>query len=155
MQRRLAAVLMTDVVGYSRLMEADEVGTLAALRTHRETLLAPLANARGGRIVKLIGDGALVEFGSAMDAVTTALDLQRRTAEAGAGVAEDRRIVLRIGINLGDVIDESGDIYGDGVNIAARLETLAPPGGVCISGRSTRRSAASSTAPSLTWASRR
>jgi TolB-like protein/class 3 adenylate cyclase len=133
MGRPLAAVLMADVVGYSRLMETDEVGTLAALKQRRVAVLEPTVRAPGGRIVKIMGDGVLVEFASALNAVAGALELQRRMAEANEALPEDRRIVLRIGINLGDVIGEGGDIYGDGVNIAARLEALAEPGGVCIS----------------------
>ena len=132
MNRRLAAVLMADVVGYSRLMEADEAGTLAALKQRRIAIFEPIVRDHGGRIVKLMGDGALVEFASAVNAVAGALELQRRMAEADAPLPADRRIALRIGINLGDVIGDGGDIYGDGVNIAARLETLAEPGGICI-----------------------
>lgn len=128
--RRLAAVLASDVVGYSRLMAADEAGTLAALKRHRETMFDPTVAAHNGRIVKLMGDGALVEFGSVVDAVNCALAVQR--AIAGAG--EDKpKITIRIGINLGDIIIEGDDIYGDGVNVAARLEPLAEPGGVCVS----------------------
>ncbi len=135
MERRLAAVLMADVVGYSRLMEADEAGTLVALRERRTGILDPTVRARGGRIVKIIGDGVLIEFGSAVNAVAAALELQRNMAEANAPLPDDRRIVLRIGINLGDVIGEGSDIYGEGVNIAARLERLSEPGGVCISAK--------------------
>jgi adenylate cyclase len=129
--RKLAAVLAADVVGYSRLMGADEVGTLAALKRHREIVLDPAIAAYNGRIVKLIGDGTLAEFGSVVDAVNCALAVQR----AGVPAPEVPRpaIVLRIGINLGDVIIESDDIYGDGVNVAARLEALAEPGGICVS----------------------
>ena len=105
-QRRLAAVLFADVVGYSRLMEADEAGTLAALKERRKDILEPVVKTHGGRIVKLMGDGVLVEFGSAVNAVTGAIDLQSKMAEANADVPEARRIVLRIGINLGDVIRE-------------------------------------------------
>ncbi len=126
-QRRLAAILAADVVGYSRLMAEDETGTLATLRTHRETLFDPETAKRGGRIVKLMGDGTLVEFPSVVDAVECALAIQQALA------AEDGPIRLRIGINLGDIIIDGDDIYGDGVNIAARLETLADPGGICIS----------------------
>ena len=129
--RKLAAVLAADVVGYSRLMGVDEVGTLAALKRHREVVFHPAIAAHNGRIVKLIGDGTLAEFGSVVDAVNCALAVQR----AGAPAPEALRpaIVLRIGINLGDVIIESDDIYGDGVNVAARLEALAEPGGICVS----------------------
>ena len=126
--RKLAAVLAADVVGYSRLMGADEVGTLAALKRHREIVFDPAIAAYNGRVVKLMGDGTLAEFGSVVDAVNCALAVQR----AGAP-APNPAIVLRIGINLGDVIIESDDIYGDGVNVAARLEALAKPGGICVS----------------------
>ncbi len=135
MERRLAAVLMADVVGYSRLMEGDEAGTLVAWKEQRTSILEPVALGHGGRIVKIIGDGVLIEFGSAVNAVTAALELQRRIAEANGPLPESRRIVLRIGINLGDVISEGADIYGEGVNIAARLEALAEPGGTCISAK--------------------
>jgi adenylate cyclase len=129
--RKLAAILAADVVGYSRLMAADEAGTLAALKRHRETVFDPAVAARNGRVVKLIGDGTIVEFVSVVDAVNCALSVQR----SGAPAPDHRAtaIVLRIGINLGDVIMEGEDIYGDGVNIAARLEPLAEPGGICIS----------------------
>jgi adenylate cyclase len=130
-KRRLAAVLMTDVVGYSRLMEADEAGTLAALKVRRRAILEPTVRAHGGRVVKLMGDGALIEFASAVDAVAAALAMQAAMAQADA--ADGRGIRVRIGINLGDVIGEGTDIYGEGVNIAARLETLSEPGGICIS----------------------
>jgi adenylate cyclase len=133
-QRRLAAILAADVVGYSRLMEHDEAGTLAALKSRRRDVLAPLITQHHGRIVKLMGDGVLVEFGSAVDAVQCAVELQKGFTAANQGVPEPRHIILRIGINLGDVIVEGSDLYGDGVNIAARLEGLAEPGGICISG---------------------
>ncbi len=125
--RRLAAILAADVVGYSRLMGEDEAGTLAALRAHRAEVFDPVIAKRGGRLVKLMGDGALVEFPSVVEAVEAALAIQRQIA------AGDGRILLRIGINLGDVIIDGDDIYGDGVNVAARLEALAEPGGICIS----------------------
>jgi adenylate cyclase len=131
--RKLAAVLAADVVGYSRLMAADEVGTLAALKLHREVVLDPAIVAHNGRIVKLIGDGTLAEFGSVVDAVNCALAVQRSGASMPDEKAPMPAIVLRIGINLGDVIIESDDIYGDGVNVAARLEALAEPGGICVS----------------------
>ncbi len=127
MKRRLAAILAADVVGYSRLMAEDEVGTLAALNQHRRDLFDPETTKRGGRTVKLMGDGTLVEFSSVIDAVEAALAIQQALA------AGDAPIKLRIGINLGDVIIEGDDIYGDGVNIAARLEALAEPGGICVS----------------------
>ena len=128
MARRLAAILAADVVGYSKLMAEDEAGTLAALKAHRRELFDPETAKRGGRIVKLMGDGVLVEFPSVVDAVECALAIQ--TALAG----DDGKIRLRIGINLGDVIIDGEDIYGDGVNVAARLEALAEPGGIAVSG---------------------
>jgi adenylate cyclase len=134
-QRRLAAILAADVVGYSRLMEFDEAGTLAALKARRRDVLGPLIAKYRGRLVKVMGDGVLVEFASAVNAVQCALDLQRGTDEANATLPESRRIILRIGINLGEVILEGSDLYGDGVNVAARLEALAEPGGVCISSK--------------------
>ena len=133
MQRKLAAILVADVVGYSRLMGADEARTLAALKRHRETVFDPAVAAHNGRIVKLIGDGTIVEFGSVVDAVNCALSIQRSGAIPPDHSPSQPAIVLRIGINLGDVIMEGDDIYGDGVNIAARLEPLAEPGGICIS----------------------
>jgi TolB-like protein/class 3 adenylate cyclase len=134
-QRRLAAIMVADVVGYSRLMEADETGTLAALKERRTVILQPTVRTHGGRVVKVMGDGVLIEFASAVNAVTAAVELQAKMAEANEPLPENRRIVLRIGINLGDVVGEGSDVYGDGVNIAARLETLAVPGGVCISSK--------------------
>ncbi len=133
MERRLAAILAADVVGYSRLMGEDEAGTLSALKAHRAELIDPTIAEHHGRTVKLMGDGALVEFASVVNAVQCAVDIQRAMAERNAGVPEERRIVLRVGINLGDIIVEGDDIYGDGVNVAARLEGLADPGGICIS----------------------
>jgi adenylate cyclase len=135
LQRRLAAILAADVVGYSRLMGADETGTLTRLKTHRSELIDPAIAARGGRMVKLMGDGALIEFASAVAAVECAVEIQRAMALRNAGVPEAERIGFRIGVNLGDVIVEGDDIYGDGVNVAARLEGLAEPGGVCISAK--------------------
>jgi adenylate cyclase len=131
--RKLAAILAADVVGYSRLMGADEAGTLAALKRHRETIFDPAVAAHNGRIVKLIGDGTIVEFGSVVDAVNCALLVQRSGAALPDANARQPTIVLRIGINLGDVIIENDDLYGDGVDIAARLEPLAEPGGICVS----------------------
>src|SRR5271154_6583772 len=131
--RKLAAILAADVVGYSRLMGANEAGTLAALRRHRETVFDPAVAAHDGRIVKLIGDCTIVEFGSVVDAVNCALSVQRSGTALPEATAGQTTIVLRIGINLGDVIIENDDIYGDGVNIAARLEPLADPGGICVS----------------------
>jgi class 3 adenylate cyclase/pimeloyl-ACP methyl ester carboxylesterase len=132
-QRRLAAILAADVVGYSRLMGTDEVGTLAALKAHRRELIDPEIAAHHGRMVKTTGDGALVEFASVVDAVGCAVAIQRGMVNRNANVGEDNRIVFRIGINVGDIIIDGDDIFGDGVNIAARLETLCEPGGVCIS----------------------
>ena len=132
-ERRLAAILAADVVGYSRLMGEDELGTLSALNMHRAELIHPTIAEHRGRIVKLMGDGALVEFPSVVDAVECAAAVQRGMKERNAGVPEDKQITLRIGVNLGDVIIEGDDIYGDGVNVAARLEGIAEPGGICIS----------------------
>ena len=133
-QRRLAAILAADVVGYSRLTEKDETGTLAALRQRREGIIEPLAAQHQGRIVKLMGDGALVEFASAVDAVQCAIELQKRMAEANSELPDRPAIILRVGVNLGDVVIDGLDIQGDGVNVAARLEAMADPGGICISG---------------------
>ena len=134
MERRLAAILAADVVGYSRLMEADEAGTLAVLKAHRAELIDPKIAAHKGRVVKLMGDGALVEFASVVDAVECAVAILQGMAGRNQDIPTDRRIDFRIGINLGDVIVEGDDIYGDGVNVAARLEGLAEPGGLCLSG---------------------
>jgi adenylate cyclase len=133
LERRLAAILAADVVGYSRLMSGDEEGTHRRLLAYRREVIAPKVREHRGRIVKHTGDGALVEFGSIVDAVRCALDVQRIIGLRNAGVAQERRIELRIGVNLGDVIVAPDDIYGHGVNVAARLEGLAPPGGICIS----------------------
>ena len=133
MKQRLAAVLAADMAGYSRLMEADEAGTLARLRTHRIELIDPAIAKNEGRIIKTTGDGMLVEFQSVTDAVKCAVEVQQRMRRRNADVAQDRRIEFRIGINLGDVIEVGDDIYGDGVNIAARLQSSAPPGGIVIS----------------------
>jgi adenylate cyclase len=132
-ERRLAAVLAADMVGYSRLMEADETGTLARLKTHRIELIDPSIAKNRGRIIKTTGDGLLVEFHSVVDAVLCAAEIQRRMSRRNADVAPARWIQFRIGINLGDVIVDQNDIFGDGVNVAARLESLAEPGGICIS----------------------
>jgi adenylate cyclase len=131
--RKLAAILAADVVGYSRLMASDEAGTLAALKRHRQAVFEPAVAAHQGRIVKLIGDGTIVEFASVVDAVNCALSVQRSVDSLQDQSLRQPKIVLRIGINLGDVIIEGDDIYGDGVNIAARLEPVAEPGGICIS----------------------
>src|SRR5262245_23631331 len=133
-QRRLATILAADVVGFSRLMGSDEAGTLAALKARRREVLGPLVARHDGRIFKVTGDGVLVEFASAVNAVECAVELQRAMAAANLQQVEDRHILLRIGVNLGDVIVEGGDLYGDGVNIAARLEGIAEPGGVVVSG---------------------
>lgn len=132
-QRRLAAILAADVAGYSRLMGADEEGTLAALKSHRGELLDPIIARHTGRIVKTMGDGILVEFSSPVEAVRCAVEIQQGAVRRAHGVAEGRRLAWRIGINLGDVIAEEHDLYGDGVNIAARLEGLAEAGGICVS----------------------
>ena len=132
-QRRLAAILAADVVGYGRLMNIDEVRTLEALKAHRRELVDPAIASHHGRIVKTTGDGALVEFASVVDAVGCAVVIQRGMISRNASVAEDLRIVFRIGINVGDIIIDGDDIFGDGVNIAARLEALCEPGGICIS----------------------
>jgi TolB-like protein len=132
-QRRLAAILAADVVGYSRLMELDEAATLGTLKELRRTILTPLVTQHQGRIVKVMGDGVLVEFGSAVNAVACAVELQQKIGEAGAAMPADRRVQLRIGINLGEVVVEGGDIYGDGVNLAARLEEIAEPGCIVLS----------------------
>jgi len=132
-QRRLAAILAADAVGYSRLIGADEEGTLAALKAHRLELIDPKVERHHGRIVKTTGDGALIEFASVVDAVRCAIDVQRGMAERNTGVPSDERIEFRIGINVGDIVIDGDDILGDGVNIAARLEGLAEPGGVLVS----------------------
>ncbi len=134
MERRLAAILATDVVGYARLIRADEEGTIAALKSLRANLIDPKIAAHHGRIVKLMGDGMLAEFPSVVDAVRAAVETQQAVAEHNSGLPEDKRIEFRVGINLGDVVIDGGDIHGDGVNVAARLEGMAEPGGICISG---------------------
>jgi adenylate cyclase len=131
--RRLAAILAADVAGYSRLMGADEEGTHERLKAHRRELIEPKIGEHSGRIVKTTGDGLLVEFPSIVDAVRCAAELQRAMIDREASIAEDRRIRFRVGINLGDVIVDGGDIFGDGVNVAARLESLSDPGGMCVS----------------------
>ena|SRR5688572_32367233 len=132
-QRRLAAIFAADVAGYSRLMGIDEEGTLAALKACRRELIDPKIAEHSGRIVKTTGDGALIEFGSAVDAMRCAMEIQRAMGERNAHVPDDRRIEFRIGINVGDIIVEEGDIYGDGVNIAARLESIAEPNSIYLS----------------------
>src|SRR5215470_6737639 len=131
--RRLAAILAADVAGYSRLMGADEEGTHERLRGHLRDLIEPRIAEHRGRIVKNTGDGFLAEFASVVDAVRCAVEIQRAMAERNAGAPTDRRIEFRVGINIGDIIVEAEDIYGDGVNVAARLEALAEPGGICVS----------------------
>jgi len=132
--RRLAAILAADVVGYSRLIRSDEEGTLARLRAIRDELIDPSIARHDGRIVKTMGDGVLIEFPSVVDAVRSAVEVQQSVAAREADVPEDHRIVFRVGINLGDVVIDGDDIHGDGVNVAARLEGLADPGGLCVSG---------------------
>jgi TolB-like protein/class 3 adenylate cyclase len=132
MQRKLTTILATDVVGYSRLMGEDEAGTLDALKTHRRELLDPKAAQYGGRTIKLMGDGALMEFASVVDAVAFAVEIQCALRDYNADLPGDKRIDYRVGINIGDVIVEGDDIYGDGVNVAARLEGQAEPGGICM-----------------------
>ena len=132
MERRLSVIFAADMVSYSRLMEADEVGTLERQKAHRKDLIDPAFEAGKGRIVKEMGDGILAEFPSVVEAVQCAVNIQRAMVNREAEVAEDRRIRYRIGINLGDIVVEGDDIYGDGVNIAARLEGLSEPGGICV-----------------------
>ena len=135
MERRLAAIFAADVVGYSRLMGADETGTLERLKSLRRELVQPNITERKGRIVKLMGDGLLAEFPSVVEAVLCAAGIQDSMNEREADLPDEGRIRLRIGVNLGDIIVEGADIYGDGVNVAARLEALADPGGICVSGK--------------------
>jgi adenylate cyclase len=127
MERRLTAILGADVVGYSRLMGADEAGTLAALKTIRTDFINGKITEHQGRIVKLMGDGMLAEFPSVVNALACAVEVQRGMRDRNAGISQDQRIEFRIGVNLGDVIVEGDDIYGDGVNVAARVESIAPP----------------------------
>jgi adenylate cyclase len=134
-ERRLAAILAADIAGYSRLMGADEEGTLAQLKAHRRDLIDPKIVEHRGRIVKTTGDGMLVEFASVVDALRCAVDVQRGMVSRNAEVAQESRIAFRVGIHQGDIIVDGGDIFGDGVNVAARLEGLAEPGGICVSGR--------------------
>jgi adenylate cyclase len=134
-QRRLAAIVSADVAGYSRLMGRDESGTLAALKALRREVIDPPIASHGGRIVKTTGDGLLLEFPSVVDAVRCVIEVQTAMASKVADVPEDRRIVFRVGINIGDIIIDDDDIFGDGVNVAARLQEIAPPGGLAVSGR--------------------
>src|SRR5215203_1916687 len=133
-ERRLVAILAADVVGYSHLVEKDEAATLAALKSLRSEVIEPLLAEHHGRIVKLMGDGAIAEFGSVVDAVACAVAVQKGVADRQDGVPSERRIIFRIGINLGDVVVEGDDLLGDGVNVAARLEQICDPGGVLVSG---------------------
>ena len=142
-ERRLAAILAADVARYSQLMGVDEVGTLAALKAHRNERLDPVIARHYGRIVKTTGDGLLVEFASAVDAVACAVAIQRGMLAFNEGVHADRQMVLRIGINVGDIIIDGNDIFGDGVNVAARLEALCEPGGAASRARPTSRCATS------------
>ena len=132
-QRKLAAILFADAIGSSRLMGRDESGTVARLLEHLNQRLAPAATCRGGRVVRLKGDGSLVEFASAVDALAAAIAFQQTMIEANRGQPDDQAIVFRIGLHLGDVIVEGDDIYGDAVNVAARLEAEAPAGGIVVS----------------------
>jgi class 3 adenylate cyclase len=150
-ERRLAAILAADVAGYSGLMGADEVGTLNALKEHRRERIDPTVARHNGRIFKTTGDGLLVEFASVVDAVSCAVAIQRAMLAFNAGIHTDRQIVLRIGINVGDIIIDGDDVFGDGVNVAARLEALCEPGGVCISRYANEQVRDKL---SLTWASR-
>src|SRR5215467_4810164 len=134
-ERRLAAILAADVAGYSRLIGVDEEGTLNRLRSIRMEVIDPAIAAHRGRLVKTTGDGFLAEFASIVDALYCAVEIQAHMAQQNAGVAFDRRFDLRIGINVGDIVVEDGDIFGDGVNVAVRLEGLADPGGICVSAR--------------------
>jgi len=134
-ERRLAAIVAADVAGYSRLIEADEEGTLGRLRVLRAEIIDPKIADHKGRIVKTTGDGLLVEFASVVDALRSAAEVQAAMAESNAVLPTDRRIEFRIGIHQGDIVVEDGDIFGDGVNVAARLEGLAEPGGICVSAR--------------------
>ncbi|MGB8069354.1 MAG: adenylate/guanylate cyclase domain-containing protein, partial [Pseudolabrys sp.] len=131
--RRLAAIFAADIAGYSRLMGVDEEGTLRQLKAHRKELVNPKITEHRGRIVKTTGDGMLVEFVSVVDAVRCAVDIQRGMAERTSDLPAEKRIEFRVGINVGDIISDTNDIYGDGVNVAARLEALAEPGGIMVS----------------------
>src|SRR5262245_19586943 len=135
MERRLAAVVITDVVAFSRLMEADETGTLAMIEERRTSIIAPIIRTHGGHIVKEMCDGLLMHFSSAVAAVANATEIERKMADASEPVPGDRRVVLRVGINLGEIVAEEGDIFGEEVNIAARLEALSEPGGICVSSK--------------------
>ncbi len=138
-ERRLAAIVSADVVGYSRLMGVDESGTLAALRSHRTELIDPLIADHGGRIVKTMGDGLLLEFPSVVGAVKCVLAVQIGMADRNASVPEDKRIAFRVGINLGDIAIDGEDIHGDGVNVASRLQEVSAPGGLATRAASPTR----------------
>jgi adenylate cyclase len=138
-QRKLAAIVAADVVGYSRLMGRDESGTLAALKALRREVVDPKIDDHNGRIVKTTGDGLLLEFPSVVDAVRCVIEVQTEVATRSTGVPEDRRITFRVGVNLGDVIVDGDDIFGDGVNVAARLEAISEPGGACLSDDAVRQ----------------
>lgn len=153
-QRRLVAILAADVVGFSRLMEQDEAGTMALLRRRRETVLVPVVAQHGGRVFKLMGDGVLIEFTSVVNAVKCAVDLQKAMQAQNVGMPAQQQVVLRIGINLGDLIVEGSDLYGKGVNLAARLEALAEPAGSASRATSTGMSRACCIWTSRTWANR-
>ena len=135
MERKLSAILAADVAGYSRLMEADEEGTLSRLMSHRQEVLDPSIARHRGRIVKTTGDGLLAEFASAVDAVRSAIEIRTAWRFATPAWPITSEIAFRIGINVGDIVEQDGDIFGDGVNIAARLEGIAEPGGICVSAR--------------------
>ena len=153
-ERHLAAIVAADVVGYSRLMGADEKGTLVALKAHRVKLIDPLVAAHKGRIVKTTGDGLLLSFPSVVEAVSCAVAVQSGMARRNESIPADDRIQFRIGVNIGDVIFEKGDVFGDGVNIAARLEQIAPPGGICLSEDAYRQVRGKLNIPSPTPANR-
>ena len=154
-QRRLAAIVSADVAGYSRLMGRDESGTLAALKILRQEVVDPAIASHGGRIVKTTGDGLLLEFPSVVNAVRCAVGVQTAIANRAAGIAEDRRIAFRIGINIGDIIVEGDDIFGDGVNVAARMQEIAVPAAFACRAACMRMCATGSTSRSTTAAHRR
>ena len=150
--RKLAAILVADVVGYSRLAGADEDRTLARLRALRSELIDPTIAVHNGRVVKRTGDGSIIEFRSVVDAVRCAIEMQNGMVERNAGLPPERRIEFRVGIHLGDVVEESdGDLMGDGVNIAARLEGIAEPGAICLSEDAYRQVRRGTIAPSAIW----
>jgi adenylate cyclase len=153
LERRLTAILAADVAGYSRLTGLDEEGTHVQLREHLSSLVNPKIAEHRGRVVKNTGDGLLAEFNSAVDAVRCAVDIQRRMVARNAEIANDKRIEFRMGVNVGDIIIDGGDIFGDGVNVAARLEGLAEPGASASRPGSRRTFGAGSISPSLTWVS--